>query len=185
VADIKVDDFYSIARRTADVRAKVYVTRFRLPNDFRQDLEQLALLELWSKRIFFDGARASWQTFAEHVVANRLSSVLRAMRREGSGLFKAGSIQMSEISINPWRDLDLALCIAQILVGVSDFDRAVAGCLMRYSAVETATRLSVSRATVYRAIERLRLAFIAAGIGERRKVSASERKPASDRGRLQ
>jgi len=50
------------------------------------------------------------------------------------------------------------------LARVSTFDRNVALNLIDHSAIETSQRLRVSRATVYRAIGRLRVAFMTAGL---------------------
>ena len=51
-----------------------------------------------------------------------------------------------------------------VLAGMAQFDQAVAQSLIDYSAVETGHRLGVSRATVYRAMGRLREAFAEVGL---------------------
>jgi DNA-directed RNA polymerase specialized sigma24 family protein len=185
MADLSFEPICPVAKRIAAVGSAALISRYHLPAHFRQDLQQEALVELWRKRNVFDDARGSWRTFAEKVIANRLRSSLRVLRREPAGPFFAVTIQILNSTPKPRGNPDLEISIAQVLCRVAKFDRDVAESLMVRSAVETAGRLNVSRATIYRAIERLRFAFIAAGFGERRNVSASERKPAPDRGRLQ
>ena len=171
--------------RTAAVRASNIVASYRLPAELRRDFAQEAILQLWRMRRAYDPSRGSRGTFGEKAIANRLRSSLRVLRREPAGPFFALTIQILNSTAKPGGNLDLEFSIAQVLGRVAKFDRDVAESLMECSAVDTAARLSVSRATVYRAIERLRFAFIDAGFGERRKVSTSERKPAAGRGRLQ
>jgi hypothetical protein len=55
--------------------------------------------------------------------------------------------------------------VLQVLNKVEPGDRDVALCLCQHSAVETAVRLGISRASVYRSIGRLRSAFTDAGFG--------------------
>ncbi len=112
-------------------------------------------------------------------------TILRKDNSEPSGYVKSVPIEVAARAASRRRELELEVAIAQVLAGVSCFDRTVAESLMQHTAVETAEQLRVSRATVYRAIERLRSALIAGGFDERRKVSKLERKRGADRGRLQ
>jgi RNA polymerase sigma factor (sigma-70 family) len=155
---------FSATRRLAAVRAAATVTLCQLPTDTREDLEQEALLELWRKRPAYDPQRGSWRTFSERVVANRMTSVVRAMRSERSGQFREEPIQDVPWLPAPNSLTDLQADVSLVLAGLSSFDRSVALCLVGYSAIETGQRLSVSRATVYRAIGRLRAAFTEAGL---------------------
>lgn len=59
---------------------------------------------------------------------------------------------------------ELRADVRRVLAGLAQFDQAVARSLIDYSAIETGQRLGVSRATVYRAIGRLRAAFREAGL---------------------
>jgi RNA polymerase sigma factor (sigma-70 family) len=128
------------------------------------DLRQESLLELWRKTPVFDEGRASWRTYAERVIANRLTSYMRGARarRRGHGLHES----LDEIKHAPLaRDegVELRVDITKVLAKVSRFDRAVALSLIDNSPSETSQLLQVSRSTVYRSIDRLRSTFTAAG----------------------
>src|SRR5208283_2197694 len=87
VEEIFEQSFSAICRLAA-IRAATTATLYQLPTDSRQDLQQEALLELWRKRPAYDPRRGSWRTFSEKVVANRMTSLVRAMRSERSGQFQ-------------------------------------------------------------------------------------------------
>jgi DNA-directed RNA polymerase specialized sigma24 family protein len=167
VVEAVFEQSYSAASRLVAVRAAAIVTLYRLPADSRRDLEQEALLELWRKRWAFDPRRASWRTFSERVVANRMSSLVRAMHSRRSGQFREESLDAVVGLMAPDRQMDLSTDVSRVLSDVSPFDRKVAIDLIDYCAVETSRRLGVSRATVYRAIDRLRDAFAKAGLSPR------------------
>jgi len=155
---------YSASSRLAAVRAATIVTLHGLPTDSRRDLEQEALLELWRKHQAYDPRRGSWRTFSERVVANRMTSLVRAMRSERSGQFREEPIENLLGLAAPNIRTDLRADVSRVLAGLSPFDRNVAFCLIGHSAIETTQCLGVSRATVYRAIGRLRTAFTEAGL---------------------
>jgi RNA polymerase sigma-70 factor (ECF subfamily) len=155
---------YSASSRLAAVRAATIVTLHGLPTDSRRDLEQEALLELWRKHQAYDPRRGSWRTFSERVVANRMTSLVRAMRSERSGQFREEPIENLLGLAAPNIRTDLRADVSRVLAGLSPFDRNVALCLIGHSAIETTQCLGVSRATVYRAIGRLRTAFTEAGL---------------------
>ena len=155
---------FSATRRLAAVRAAATVTLCQLPTDTREDLEQEALLELWRKRPAYDPQRGSWRTFSERVVANRMTSLVRAMCSVRSGQFREEPIENLLGLAAPTDRSDLRTDVVRILARVSTFDRNVALNLIDHSAIETSQRLRVSRATVYRAIGRLRVAFMTAGL---------------------
>ena len=150
--------------RLAAVRAATVATLYGLPSESRRDLEQEALLELWRKRPAYDAQRGSWRTFAERVVANRMTSLVRSMYSERSGHFREEPIENLLGLAAPNSLTDLRADVSRVLAGLSPFDRNVALCLIGHSAIETTQCLGVSRATVYRAIWRLRAAFTEAGL---------------------
>ena len=155
---------YSASSRLAAVRAATITTLYGLPTDSRRDLEQEALLELWRKHEAYDPRRGSWRTFSERVVVNRMTSLVRAMRSVRSGQFREEPIESFFGLAAPNSLNDLRTDVSRVLAGVTPFDRSVALCLIGHSAIETTQRLGVSRATIYRAIGRLRVAFTAAGL---------------------
>ena len=158
---------FPAAIRLAAVRAATVATLYGLPTESRRDLEQEALLELWRRRPAYDAQRGSWRTFSERVVANRMTSLVRSMYSERSGHFREEPLENLVALAAPNDRTDLRADVARVLGKVSQFDRSVAGDLIDYSAVEIGQRLGVSRATVYRAIGRLRAAFTEAGLSHR------------------
>lgn len=163
VTEAIFEQFLPQARRIAGVRAARAAYRHRLPTETRQDLEQEALLELWCKRGAYDQGRGSWCTFAERLVANRLASLVRAMRAQRSGTFRERPLEESDQLAAPDLNGSIGADVARILLRVNQLDRTIAICLSDHSVTETGRRLRVSRATVYRAISRLRATFIRAG----------------------
>lgn len=163
-AEIAFEQSYPASSRIAAVQATRIAVRNSLPDDFIDDLTQEGLLALWRSAPAFDERRAGWRTFSEHVVANRLASLLRSMYSSRSGHAKEDpldDIQLSDPA--PYAGIDLRRDVRRVLDGVSPFDRRVALSLINYSASETSRQLRVARATVYRSIERLRVAFAIAG----------------------
>ena len=168
------------AIRIAAVRAATVATLYGLPAESRRDLEQEALLELWRKCPVYDPRRGSWRTFSERVVANRMTSVVRSMYSERSGHFREEPLEDLVALAAPNDRTDQRADVARVLRGVSQFDRSVAGDLIDYSAIEIGQRLGVSRATVYRAIGRLRAAFTEAGLSQRGREHERDTERAAD-----
>ena len=150
--------------RLIAVHAAKTAASYRLPTDLRHDLVQEGLLELLRKGPAYDPRRGSWRTFSERVVANRMTSLMRRRHSEMSGHLREEPIENLHGLEAPNEDSDLRTDVLRILARVSTFDRNVALNLVDYSAIETSQRLRVSRATVYRAIGRLRVAFTMAGL---------------------
>jgi hypothetical protein len=93
-----------------------------------------------------------------------MTSLVRAMRSERSGQFREEPIENLLGLAAPNIRTDLRADVSRVLAVLSPFDRNVALCLIGHSAIETTQCLGVSRATVYRAIGRLRAAFTDAGL---------------------
>jgi DNA-directed RNA polymerase specialized sigma24 family protein len=153
--------------RIAAVRAATVTSRYRLPTDYRRDFEQEALLELWRKRSSYDPRRGCWRTFSERVVANKITSLVRHMYSERSPEFRKMPLEDARSLAAPYDDHDLRVDVLQVLASMSSFDKAVARSLMVRSTIATGKELGVCRATVYRAIGRLRMAFTKAGLTPR------------------
>jgi DNA-directed RNA polymerase specialized sigma24 family protein len=171
---------YSTSRRIAAVRAATAVVLHSLPKEDCFDLEQEALLELWRKCPAYDSQRGSWRTFSERVVANRITSLLRSIYSQRSGQFREDPLENIVGLAAPNDGAELRSDVSRILAGVSQFDRNVAVCLVGHSATETGHKLGASRAAVYRAIGRLRVAFTAAGLAGSRGRSTLPSRPNYD-----
>jgi len=155
----------SVAERIAAVRAATIARLHGLPRDERRDLEQEALLHLWRMVPFFDPRRGSWPTFAERIIANRLQSLMRSQH----ALCRARRKEQPHdepvsAMVAPNDRIDLRLDVRRVLVGVSQLDRVVALSLMYQSVAEASRSLGISRATTYRSIGRLQVAFLSAGL---------------------
>jgi len=164
-AELTFEQSYPASSRIAAVQATRIARRNSLPADFIDDLAQEGLLALWRGTPAFDERRAGWPTYAEHVVANRLASILRSMNSGRSGHGKQDPLDGLQFADPaPYAGIDLQNDVRRVLDGVSSFDRTVARSLIDHSAIETSRRLGVARATIYRSIARLRAAFTAAGL---------------------
>ena len=158
---------YPASERIATARAFAMAARYRLPYQDRADLRQEALLELWRKSPLWDVRRSSWPTFAERVVANKLSSVMRSKCSRRAGALQHKPLTSAIKSAAPRVPIDLSIDVRRMLAAAAPFDRSVADCLFDNSPAEASRELGVGRTSVYRAIERLRGNFTAAGLGTR------------------
>jgi RNA polymerase sigma factor (sigma-70 family) len=127
----------------------------------REDLEQEALAGVWQALARYDSARAGLRTFIELVVRTHLTSLLRSHPRGPEFEHLEDQDVAGE---GGFLELELRADVRSVLADVSLFERRVALCLIGHSAIETTQCLGVSRATVYRAIGRLRTAFTEAGL---------------------
>jgi RNA polymerase sigma factor (sigma-70 family) len=150
---------YPLALRSARFRATAAVKSRAIPSADRQDVEQEALTRVWQALSKYDPARAGLRTFIEVVVCTKVTSLLRA-HTHGTVL---ESLARQVAREGGFREMELRADVARVLDGISPFDRSVALSLTNYSAIETGRRLGVARATVYRSIDRLRIAFADAG----------------------
>jgi DNA-directed RNA polymerase specialized sigma24 family protein len=159
--------------RIASARAAKIARAHRLTSSDFQDLQQEGIFSLWRSAHKFEARQASWRTFAEAVIGNRLTSCMRHMCAERRGQSRNKPLEASAFGLRaPDGHFDLRVDVQRILAGVSAFDRAVAQSLMYRSASETGRYLRASRATIYRSIRRLRLAFASAGFTARRAARA-------------
>jgi DNA-directed RNA polymerase specialized sigma24 family protein len=166
--------------RLAAIHAAIIVNRYGLPSDFRLDLEQEARLELWRKRSTYDARRGSRRTFSERVVANRMTSLVRTMYSTRSGQFREEPLH-DRLGLAAASDnVELRIDVARVLAGLPLFDRRVAALLTRHSPSQTGRTLRISRASVYRAIGRLRGAFAAGGFASRPSRPSGDYRPNCD-----
>jgi RNA polymerase sigma factor (sigma-70 family) len=154
---------YPPARRAARVRAAAAVARGAIPADDREDVEQEVIICVWQALSKYDPARAGLRTFIELVVRTQLTSMLRSRRRRSE--FESLD-EWNTASEGGFRESELSTDVSRVLERVSAFDRSIAGSLTHRSAAATSRSMGVSRAKVYRAIGRLRVAFTAAGFSD-------------------
>ena len=150
-----------LALRAAQVRSAAAVASGAVLVADREDLEQEAIARVWQALARYDSARAGLRTFIELVVRTQFASILRS--RPPSPNFESLDDQAVG-GDGGFLELELRADVTRVLADVSLFDRTVALGLTECSAVQTSQRLGVSRATVYRAIGRLRAAFTEAGL---------------------
>ena len=165
---------YPLALRSAQVRSAAAVVSGAVLVTDRADLEQEALTRIWRALSKYDPARAGLRTFIEVVVRRQFTSMLRSHRRRP----RLESLdEQHVVGDGGIHETELRTDLRRVLADVSSFDRSVAFCLTECSAVETSRGMGVSRAAVYRAIGRLRVAFRAAGFaGCRRRCVACQRR---------
>jgi RNA polymerase sigma factor (sigma-70 family) len=168
------DAAYPLALRSAQVRSAAAVAIGSVPRADREDLEQDVLVRVWQALARYDPTRAGLRTFIELVVRTQFTSVRRSRPR----CPELGSLDDQHLAAEDgFREIELRTDVRRVLAGVSVFDQSVALCLTECSAVETSRGMGVSRAAVYRAIGRLRVAFRAAGFaGCRRRSVACQRR---------
>jgi RNA polymerase sigma factor (sigma-70 family) len=145
---------YPLTARIARFHAVAAVASYSLPKDFRSDLIQEGVLELWHKRIRFDENRGCWQTFSEHVIANRIRSIIRSYRCGSKRELSLFARVQAPRAQHP--QIDFSLDVQTVLATLSSFDRHVAHLLCDHTPVEISRVLRVSRSTLYLAINRLR-----------------------------
>ena len=162
---VKVDAMflqaYPWALRSAGVRSAAAVARRYVPLADREDLEQGATIRVWQALSSYDASRAGLRTFLEVVIRRQFTSMLRTRRRVPQ--FESLNDQNFG-GDGGLREMELRTDVRRVLATVRPFDRGVALSLTEYSASETSAYLGVSRAAVYRAIERLRTIFSEAGL---------------------
>jgi RNA polymerase sigma-70 factor (ECF subfamily) len=145
--------------------------------DVRQDLA----LDCLRRIPRFDPTRGEWHAYVRGVIYNQSTLLFSRRRRHLRREILADDLVVRDRRTRKhlehfmeglvWRDslaaprnlAELRIDISRVLASVSRFDRSVAEFLVGHSAIETGQRLGVSRASVYRAIGRLRVAFSVAG----------------------
>jgi RNA polymerase sigma-70 factor (ECF subfamily) len=150
---------FPLAQRAAKVRAAS--AKLSRADFDREDLEQEALIGVWSALDRFDVSRASIRTFVERVVANSIASIIRRSRSDkraprDDDRFHGESPRFS-LTIEVRLDLD------RLIANLGRRDRKVARLLEEYRPAEIARALKISRTAVYRSIERIREVFSEAG----------------------
>jgi RNA polymerase sigma factor (sigma-70 family) len=170
--EVMFQQAYPLTIRAAQVRSAAAVASGAILLADRDDVEQELLIRIWQALYKYDTARAGLRTFIEMVVRTQLVSMLRSHRHrpQFEPLDERHVIGDFELQA-----VELRADVGRVLAGMSAFDRAVALSLSECSTVETSRRLGVSRAAIYRAIHRLRLALTVAGLGRRESRATCRR----------
>jgi RNA polymerase sigma factor (sigma-70 family) len=110
----------------------------------------------------YDELRASLRTFVERVASNGIASTLRRARAA-----KLTSVDYWQASESPKLSVivELRLDLNRALGTLGRPERRVARLLEEYRPAEIARALGISRTAVYRSIDRIREAFVEAGLG--------------------
>lgn len=154
---------YPFGLRAAQVRAAAAVRSGDVPPAEREDLLQEGLIACWRALRHYDPKRASLRTFMEHVVAHRLASLHRA-RRCRPRCHPLDDRQL--LGSDGWaRSIELKSDVRRALVMLQDDDRRLALLLAEHTATAASRFLGVARSTIYQRIERIRAAFLRAGLG--------------------
>jgi len=162
--DTVFSEAYPLARRSAEVRAAAVVSGVPFANVDREDLQQEALMGVWRELGRFDSSRASLRTFVERVVHSKIASALRS---QGRPLRICDLDALPDLAVPPNESVDLRTDVARALTALRAGDRKLALLLADHTPTEASRQLHVSRSTVYEGIRRIRIAFIAAGLGPR------------------
>ncbi|MFN0168664.1 MAG: sigma-70 family RNA polymerase sigma factor [Bryobacteraceae bacterium] len=157
------EKIYPIVRRTAAVRSARLTKLLRLCPDDQFDLQQDAAFRVWQSLRFFDATRAGPATFIELVVGRTMSSTARrllAAKRQPADQ----PTPLKCFSATP-EAIHLRLDVGRVLARLPARQRLVARLLVDLAPSEVARATGVSRATIYREIALLRVAFVVAGLG--------------------
>ena len=157
---------YPLMLRSAQVRSAAAVLSGAVLLADRDALEQETITRVWQALARYDPTRAGLRTFIELVVRTQFASMFRAHPR----VLKLEYVDNQNVAgEGEFLEIELRADVRRVLADVSSFDRSVAFALTEYSAVDTSRCLGVSRATVYRAIGRLREALTKAGLSPQRR----------------
>jgi RNA polymerase sigma-70 factor (ECF subfamily) len=127
-----------------------------------EDIGQEVLLRLWRALGSYDPSRSSLRTYTETIVISTITSVLRRGNAKKRKRLSDAPKESVELSLRIERRIDLGRGLQKL----GRFDRRVARLLLReYRPAEVAKKLGTSRTSVYRSIDRIRLALTRAGFG--------------------
>lgn len=182
-------DAQSRISRNIRIRANRLARSGAVPGMDAEDIAQELRLDLIRRHNMFDPTRASYETFADRVVANRIASLAAATARiraeramqdlyapiEGDAaeagltladiLPETAGLHAPELGGNEER---LGPChdVRRLLQGLAPACRAIALALAQMSASEAAHLLGVHRSTVYARLATIREAALARGLQE-------------------
>ena len=148
-----LEENYPTLRRRVRHHASAVCWELQLPSSDRKDYEQEAYLEIWIKLRYFDSSRGSLLTFIEHVLANRMRSLIRARRRweqRRDGGVEKLAVEPDYSAFERERDLE------NISAKLSSEDRRLFELLRRSSPTQVSRHIGVARSTLYSLLFRIR-----------------------------
>ena len=148
---------YPLARRAAQVHSAKWFRVLRAAGHDREDLEATCIAEVWRKLHRFNPTKSSLPTFVERIVTRKAVSFLRRCKarkrtRTGADATGIGGMPM-DVAIARRVDLRRAMAL------LNDADHRVARMLLHWKPSEIAKLYGISRAAVYRSMERIRDTF--------------------------
>lgn len=182
-------DKTSRVSRNISIRAARLARSGAVPGMDAEDIEQELRLDLIRRAPNYDPAKASFETFADRVVSNRISSLAattQASRAErmmrsldapaGDGT-DDGSLTLADVlseasAINPGDDFSrthgpgLRGDIGKLLAALCPASRRVAIAVSHLSVAEAARALGLHRSSVYDRLSSIRETAIDLGLGE-------------------
>lgn len=160
-------------------RARHLAGTCHLPGMDSDDIAQDLFLDLWRRRQAFDPAKASFPTFADRVIANRIATLtaptarLNAERRQvwlDEPLEIDGAATLCEVLADPAGrselDLGLGMDVRQFVAKLTPALQRCCAMLLAPCLSEAATEAGLHRSTLYENIQRLRLQAVAAGLAD-------------------
>jgi RNA polymerase sigma factor (sigma-70 family) len=154
---------YPLARRAARAQSATWSRVLRAAGLDREDLEAACVAEVWLNLGCFNPLKSSLRTFVERVVATKTVSFLRRCRTLKRTRVDADATPVSHpIDVAIARRVDVRRALALL----NDADQKVARMLLHWNPSEIAKIYGISRAAVYRCIERIRATLMEAGLEE-------------------
>ena len=180
-----MEHFSGVAALDARTRAHVQTTARRLarsgslPGMDADDIGQDLFLDLWRRRHAFDPARASFPTFADRVIANRvatLTSPTMRQRAERALVWLDEPISgddadtlaatVADPAAPTEHDLAMLLDVRRFVARLSPALRQCCEILLAPKLCDAAAEVGLHRSSVYENIQRLRAVTNAAGLKE-------------------
>jgi RNA polymerase sigma factor (sigma-70 family) len=155
-------DAYPLARKAARVQSAKWMRLLRASGHEREDLEVVCIAEVWGKLNRFDPTKSSLPTFVERIIATMTISFLRRCRARKRMPADADATGIRAIPIDV--AIPLRVDVRRALALLDDADQKVARMLLHWNPSEIAKIFGISRASVYRAMERIRESLTGAGL---------------------
>jgi hypothetical protein len=170
------------------LRASLLQSRFGFAIDNHDELQEVLILDCLQRLPKFNAARGNWQGFVRGIVRNHACVLAsRQVRRP-----EFHSLEIDADGNNPetdvpcidfHADLELSLDVQNVLAGLPEDLRIVAGCLATMPVYRVRQKIGLSQSQLNRCIARLRAAFATAGLGKALEVEIGRRRaPRTDKG---